>query len=615
MLKPSAWSQIGANSQVLDWVENGVPIILREDPGHFVIPNRPLSPSKEAFVNEEINRLWSQGVIEKCSYIPQCVSPIHVIPKRNKKNRLIIDLRRLNSHGDAPRFANEDVRTVTKLIRKGDFLATVDLKDGFLHVPINKEYRDLLGFAWKGSYYRFARLPFGLCFSPFYFAKLIRPVVVFLRSLDIRVVAFVDDFILMSEPHTFTDHCDQIINTLKDLGWSINLDKSDLRPKTRAVYLGHKITTCGTTGYPEIAVTQERIRKLKRAIRLALKDNVVTARRLASITGQCVAMAQVILPAKLLLRTCYRLLKSRSSWSANLTLTQEVRQELSWWIKYVSEWNVSPVVVRPVQAQLVTDASHIAWGATLGELRASGQWNLRLSRKSSNYREMMAILLALQTFQGILRTKSVQILTDNATALAYIMNKGGPVKELTDIAKAIWVLSVEQNIHLQVSHIKGVDNCEADGLSRIQDNYNWKLNPLLFRMIDKLFGPHTVDRFASGVNTQLTRFNTRFWEPFTEGVDALAQQNWASEMNFVNPPFKLLDRIIDVVEAQRADATIIAPWWPGQVWFRRLRRMAVAPPLLIPNNPNSFRFMGPTPEPLRNRRWKIHAWKISGKRD
>jgi hypothetical protein len=50
MLKPLAWLNIGANSEVMKWVTHGAPILLREDPGHFVLPNRPLTPQKQLFV-------------------------------------------------------------------------------------------------------------------------------------------------------------------------------------------------------------------------------------------------------------------------------------------------------------------------------------------------------------------------------------------------------------------------------------------------------------------------------------------------------------------------------------------------------------------------------------
>ena len=54
----------------------------------------------------------------------------------------------------------------------------------------------------------------------------------------------------------------------------------------------------------------------------------------------------------------------------------------------------------------------------------------------------------------------------------------------------------------------------------------------MFNMTNSMWGPHTVDRFASPCNTQLDRFNSKFWCPAaTEAVDTFtvdrgADHNW-----------------------------------------------------------------------------------------
>ncbi len=40
--------------------------------------------------------------------------------------------------------------------------------------------------------------------------------------------------------------------------------------------------------------------------------------------------------------------------------------------------------------------------------------------------------------------------------------------------------------------------------------------------------------------------------------------------NYVNPPFRLIGKILQVIETQGAYATLIAPYWPAQSWFRKL---------------------------------------------
>ncbi|XP_043214870.1 uncharacterized protein LOC122378179 [Amphibalanus amphitrite] len=102
------------------------------------------------------------------------------------------------------------------------------------------------------------------------------------------------------------------------------------------------------------------------------------------------------------------------------------------------------------------------------------------------------------------------------------------------------------------------------------------------QLLDRMFGPHTVDRFAAVGTALLPTYNSRFADPCSSGVDALGQTDWGAENNWVNPPFRLIPRVLDIIEAQRADATLIAPMWPGQPWMARLRRLCTAPPIRLP---------------------------------
>ena len=608
------WVKIGASQTILDWVKFGVPLYFDKVPEDHEFPNKQLSFSQSQFITAEITRLQQVGALEVCSSKPLCVSPISTVPKKGGQ-RLIIDLRYVNQHCHAPKFNNEDIRVVEQYIEYKDLLATVDLKDGFHHILVLPEYRKYLGFKWQGVYYQWRVLCFGLSLSPMFFAKIVRPVVTFLRAQDIRLQAYVDDFLLAAQKSCFADHLDMLLHTLMDLGWHINQKKSATQPEYHKVYIGYVIKTDGPQGFPVIQITSERIQKLKRSLRNALKKECISARNLARIAGQCVAMSFVIRPAKLLLRNVYKLLSIRGSWEDSLSITAEARKDLLWWEKYISDWNHHPVVVRPVQAILTTDASHLGWGAWMDNMEASGQWNVRLSQRSSNYRELMAILLALKAFLVHVKGKSIQVQTDNISAMAYIVNQGGPSPELTSIAKAIWAIVLANSMHIQVRHLSGVSNSHADRLSRLKDRFNWMLHPNMFKLLDLRWGPHTVDRFADYQNTQLPRYNSRYMDPYSEGIDALAQINWHTENNYVNPPFCLLPRVIDKIVHERAKATLIAPLWIGQPWFHKMKRLLVAPPIKIPRKTNAMVFMGPEPEVRHNKGWKIFAWRLCGNND
>lgn len=601
------WCEIGTNQEVLSWIQKGVSIPFTSEPDCFNLPNHKLTYSQGIFVKQEIQNLLQVGAIEPCDTAPPCVSPLGCVPKKGKKWRLITDLRQLNSHIQVPKFRYEDIQTVTNLIKPNDQMITLDIKSGFHHIPIAEQDRDKLGISFKGRFYRWRVAPFGLAISPLAFCKTVRPVVQHLRAQGLRVVAYVDDLLLMAQPDQMNEHKATLLQTLRDLGWILNLEKCSLTPDTTKEYIGYKIVT---KGQPVLKIPNARVRKLRRSLEGVLRKTHVTARLLARIAGQCIAMTKAIVPGKLLLRNLYRLLAKKTAWDDILQIDQATRQDLIWWQEAVHTWNGAPIVVGHVDVQIQTDASETGWGAVMGTQTAAGFWNNRMSCKPSNYREMMAILLALKTFKN-LHGKSVQILTDNVSAAAYINHLGGPSRELTQLASAIWTEANNQSMSVKAKYLAGVDNVAADRLSRLSDKYEWKLHPRLFAYIDKLWGPHTMDRFATLANRQLLNFNSLYAEPLTSGVDALAQTDWAVHNNFVNAPFRMIQQVLDVVQTQKAEATIIAPRWPAQPWYQTLQKLAVCPALTLPKV-NAFLPRNAMPEPCKNKNWMILAWRISG---
>jgi hypothetical protein len=439
--------------------------------------------------------------------------------------------------------------------------------------------------------------------------------VTYCRSHNIKLSIYVDDIILSGNRDTIHTHRDFVLKVLRELGWFINQEKSSLEPSVCKNYIGYTIQTVNDDGNVWISIPNVRISAVRRDIKRALKKGWLSARALARIAGQLISMSKAVIPAKLLLRNLYGTLKKRSSWQDILILDEYAVADLKWWIGSLAVWNGRAIIPHNIDIQMTTDASSVAWGAVLGDKQAQGYWNQRLSYMPSNYRELMAIRLALVSFTTELRGKTVQILTDNITSAAYINFQGGPSQELTDVARAIWDHALQNNIGISAKHLAGSLNLEADWLSRLPVSPSeWKLNPRLFCYLNTLWGPHTIDRFSTMINTHLKCYNSRFWDPLTHGVDALAQNDWSSHNNFVNPPWRLLNKILDVVVAQGAAATIIAPRWPSQRWFYRLKALSIAPPVPIPNNHMACHSMGTKlPEPLHNRKWKLYAWRICGR--
>ena len=612
------WEVITDNNTVLDWLKHGVLLPFIKSPLPFKFSNRKFTGEEARFIDAEVSRLLKTGCIEINRNSEPCyVSPINVVPKK-KGFRLVTDLRYLNEYISPPKFIYEGIEEVLKITKPNDLIITWDLEQGFHHIPVADEHSKYLCFKWKGVHYNWMVTPFGGNFSPYFFCKTVREVIKYLRHNDIKTVAYVDDFYLCDTSEKIDSVVIFIKEQFKNLGWHINIEKSCFTPSYEAKFIGFLILTNVGDNSVWLKVPKSRIDKVKREIKRALNKGCAKARTIARIAGQIVSMTKAVMPAKLLLRNLYRCLKNRKSWNDILILDSEATKDLQWWTKALYVWNGTAFNCELPEITIATDASGEAWGGYIlkTDLYAQGYWTVDQSSKSSNFREMLAVHLTLLSLLPHVKNKSISVLSDNVSTVCYINMQGGPATELTRIARAIWSLALKHEITIKAHHLSGRLNQTADGLSRLSSKYEWALNQNLFRYIDRLWGPHTVDRFATMVTTKCQKYNSRFLDPQSSGVNALLQTDWGQENNYVNPPVRLLDQVLDVVCQQQATATIIAPKWEAQLFSQRLRKMSISAPIKLPKPHLFCTKMGiQIPEPLKNKRWTWFAWRICGNRN
>ena len=109
----------------------------------------------------------------------------------------------------------------------------------------------------------------------------------------------------MAQPEVIAALKDMAVRTFTCLMWMINWDKSALIPAPVIDFLGFRVVTNDPEySVPIIKVPKEKIRQLRKDIKhiLLTSSGTITARRLAQICAQCVAIVKAILPGKLMLR-------------------------------------------------------------------------------------------------------------------------------------------------------------------------------------------------------------------------------------------------------------------------------------------------------------------------
>jgi hypothetical protein len=104
------------------------------------------------------------------------------------------------------------------------------------------------------------------------------------------------------------------------------------------------------------------------------------------------------------------------------------------------------------------------------------------------------------------------------------------------------------------------ENVDADYLSKCCDSDDWSVQDWVFRKLENMWGKHSIDRFAYSYNTKCQNFNSRFWCPGTNGVDAF-RQVWSGHINWLVPPPRLVSKCIKKAIGDKCVCTLVVPIW------------------------------------------------------
>ena len=434
-----------------------------------------------------------------------------------------------------------------------------------------------------------------------------------LRFLGFRVVIFIDDLILIASSY---DECLQQLKILKstlcELGFTVNVGKSQLVPVNEILYLGFLINSIAMT----LHLPADKLMKIISACKTLLAKHQPSVRDVAKVTGLLVSA----LPAVNYLEMHYRSLElckiqtlsGSLEYDTTLSLSSQARSDLEWVIENITQCNGRLFQVPKIDIYIQSDASLIGWGAVNGSLSASGRWSQRESKHHINYLELLASFHALQCFVSNSRSIHVRLALDNSAAVAYINNMGGVRSPLLDsLSRSIWEWCKLRDIFISAQPGKAKN--QADTLSReISSNLEWSINDEVFHeVISQTFIPE-IDLFASRLNANTAKFISWHPQPGAVAVDAFSL-SWGNMNCYAFPPFSLLPRVLAKIRHDKAVVLLIAPVWPTQSWYPLLLKLSTVQPILLPRLDNLLSLPhNPEQHPLRHK-LDLAAWTLSGK--
>ena len=176
------------------------------------------------------------GVIGKTTHSEEeYISKIFVQPKKDGSHWLILNLKHSNHFVEYHHFKMENLKSTITLMSPKCYMATMDLKDAYYSLSLDKGKRKYLRFAWNNYLFQFTCLPNGLSSAPRILTKLMKPVYSILCCKCFENVEYIDDTYL--KRRTFHDCEVNITNVVRLLrGLSLALKMAKTMPISHSVY-------------------------------------------------------------------------------------------------------------------------------------------------------------------------------------------------------------------------------------------------------------------------------------------------------------------------------------------------------------------------------------------
>jgi hypothetical protein len=177
------------------------------------------------------------------------------------------------------KFKLEDQLLLMQLLQKNKFATSVDVTSAYHHVPLAKWAQLYRCFNYNKTYC-YGAMPFEISTTPRTFTLLMRQCIRAVRQRwKVTAVHYLEDLLFLHHDKEYLKKAtDEIVRFLSQVGWVINQEKSELKPKQLFRYLGWEWDSRS----PSMCPPQDRVKSLLhdlRAMRNAIEQQRTTTPR------------------------------------------------------------------------------------------------------------------------------------------------------------------------------------------------------------------------------------------------------------------------------------------------------------------------------------------------
>lgn len=487
-------------------------IVLQDDAPVFQNPRR-LSAEQKKQVNGIIDKWMDDGIVRPS--VSDFASPIVLVTKKNGQPRLCVDYRALNKKIIKDRNPLPLIEDQLDRLQDARLFSTLDLRDGFLHVPVEEDSVKYTAFVVPDGHYEFLKVPFGLCNSPAVFQRHIRAVFRPLITNGV-VLVYLDDLIIPSkDEREGLEKLKTVLQTASQFGLEINWTKCELLVD-KVEYLGYIV---------EAGQIQPSPKKTLAVSKFPLPRTIKQVQSFLGLTGY---FRKFIPQFSVRARPLSQLLKN----GAKFDFGTEQQLAFDSLKSALTEEPVLKLYRVGAETELHTDACMGGLGAVLlqkdsegGKLHpvyyASWKTTPAEERYTSYELEILAVVKALKKFRVYLLDVKFKIVTD-CKAFVLTMKK----KDLC-LRVSHWALLIDQ-FDYTIEHRPGASMRHVDALSRnpvevflLQEGRDGLIETIQKAQQDDPELKKTIDAVQAGRNTDFSMSKRGILYREDSGVDLM----------------------------------------------------------------------------------------------
>jgi hypothetical protein len=592
------WGVVDAFTQKLVQEGVSIPVDPLQLQGHDLPDSMPCSTNAQEQHRQELMELIELGVLRLIQEPMVTSSHIFPIPKPDGRIREITETPLINLLLIPEHFRLEGKDTIKGMMRRKDYLLSLDLKSAYYLIPIKEMDTWKLVVRIEGNLYRFMALPMGINIAPQRFTRILQAVIKLIRKhLGYRISGYFDDIILMEKDKTKSLLMTQVtLIILTSLGFVINIKKSNLVPSHVLEHLGIMWNSTSMTASLSQDKKSAVQKKLIRYIKYITTNAGAKLRLLAALNGTVLALRDVVNGAVVRSRATAKWIgdarRQGKAWDSFISLPEDstwatlVHEELKYWYdQWTRDLGVSLTPNTTPQVHLITDASTYAWGMTAQFHNTNHQLihqeyfskNERII--SHNAQEALAMAKGVEWLISAYNVTVLRVTTDNE-ALFKALKKGGSTHGLFAIIVNTTIkLCTTKGVTLLPDWTPASNLTYQDTLSRqiYSRRDDWMMHKTTVDHIRDQLLQTRVDLFASNNSKTHQLYMAPTPQPDAIGTDAF-NYNWRTISKmfgplWIHPPWKHIGRCLIKCLSDKTSALILVPFRPTAPWWPLLQAM------------------------------------------